>query len=139
MKLNRSLLAMSSLPESQESNLEWKIDLDHEYAEKLHHLLLVSDLVNASLPVGHIGLQVDRFRGLKVEIFANEHPPPHFRVICAAGSANFRISDCFQINGGLKREYRLIKRWHSENKLRLVSAWNERRPSDCPVGEYRDE
>ena len=75
---------------------------------------------------------------LKIEVFANEHPPPHFRVKYAGETANYQISDCEQINGDLKRYYRVIRRWHSKNKSKLIEAWNEFRPSGCPVGKYVD-
>lgn len=81
-------------------------------------------------------LGLDRFGSLKIEIFANEHPPPHFRVICAGETANYRISDCEQLNGGLRKYYRVIRGWHSKNKSKLIEAWNNFRPSDCPVGQY---
>lgn len=86
----------------------------------------------------NLELLVDRFGGLKVEVFAREHPPPHFRVRCAGDSANYEIADCTQLNGGLRREYRAIREWHAANKAKLIAAWNAHRPSDCPVGEYRE-
>ena len=81
---------------------------------------------------------VDRFQGLKVEVFANEHPPPHFRVKCGGETANYRISDCHQLNGGLIKHQRTIKQWHAKNRDRLIKKWNEARPTGCPVGDYRD-
>jgi Domain of unknown function (DUF4160) len=83
-------------------------------------------------------LLVDRFGALKIEVFAREHPPPHFRIKCGSESANYKISDCTQLNGGLRREYRAIREWHRENKGKIIAAWNEHRPADCPVGEYRE-
>lgn len=83
-------------------------------------------------------LLVDRFGALRIEVFAREHPPPHFRVICGGESANYRIADCHQLNGGLRRHYRVVKGWHAQNKDKLIDAWNRQRPSDCPVGEYRE-
>lgn len=83
---------------------------------------------------------VDRFDGLKVEIFANEHPPPHFRVKRQDSAANFRISDCQLINGSgeILKYKKNIKFWWSGNRTRLISEWNARRPGDCPVGKYRE-
>jgi len=83
-------------------------------------------------------LLIDRFAGLRVEVFAREHPPPHFRVIGGGESANYRIADCVQLNGDLRRQYRAVKAWHAANKPKIIEAWNRRRPSDCPVGEYRE-
>lgn len=82
--------------------------------------------------VGHID-------GLKIEIFPNEHPPPHFRVNYAGETANYAIKDCQQINDGLSKWQRTIKKWHKENKVLLIKIWNTTRPSDCPVGVYTEK
>jgi hypothetical protein len=80
---------------------------------------------------------VARVGSLKIEVFSNEHPPPHFRVIYNGETANYRIEDCIQINGGLSKFRRNVVKWHAENKDVLIAAWNESRPTDCPVGEYK--
>jgi len=78
-------------------------------------------------------------RGMKIEIFANEHPPPHFRVKIGGDTANFRIDNCEPLNGDkpVLRRQREIKRWHANNRDALIQTWNKTRPSDCPVGEFR--
>jgi hypothetical protein len=81
---------------------------------------------------------VERLNGLKIEIFSKEHPPPHFRVLYAGETANFSISDCSKLNGGLKKWEKNIKEWHSNNKQTLIEVWNKTRPSNCPVGEYHE-
>jgi hypothetical protein len=83
-------------------------------------------------------VQVARLDGLKIEVFANEHPPPHFRVSFQGETANYRIAECGQINGGLARFYRNVRRWHAEHKQTLIDAWNRYRPTNCPVGVYRE-
>jgi hypothetical protein len=85
-----------------------------------------------------ISLQVDYFAGFKVEVYAKEHPPPHFHVRCAGGKASFRISDCNMLNGDLAADDRIIKKWHAKNKSKIIRAWNESRPTDCSVGKYRE-
>lgn len=82
--------------------------------------------------------EVARFHGLRIEIFAREHPPPHFRVWCGGETANYRISDCKQLNGGLSRYYPVIRNWHAQNKMKLIDMWNSRRPTGCPVGKYQE-
>lgn len=72
----------------------------------------------------------------KVEIFSNEHPPPHFRVIFNNHTANFKISDCTKINGSLGKFEKNVTEWHKVNKTKIIEEWNSRRPSNCPVGEY---
>ena len=83
--------------------------------------------------------KVDISNNLKFEIFSNEHPPPHFRVTYQGETANFRIDNGEKINGGLKLFKKNVKSWHSQNKDRLISIWNETRPSDCPVGKYEEK
>ena len=49
--------------------------------------------------------------GLKIQIFSDEHPPPHFRIIDGAGNANdFTITECKPMHGNsLSKYYRNIK------------------------------
>jgi hypothetical protein len=82
--------------------------------------------------------KVGAFGGFRVDIFADEHPPPHFRVQYAGQTANYRISDGAKINGGLDRFQRNIHQWYLSNRDLLISKWNTMRPSDCPVGVFRD-
>ena len=79
-----------------------------------------------------------RFDGLKIQVFSNEHPPPHFRVEYSGETANVSIKDCTRINGGLDRWLRNIRIWHGTNKQTLIDACDKNRPSDCPIGVYRE-
>jgi len=81
---------------------------------------------------------VARLGGLKVEIFSDEHGPPHFRVRDGDESADFRISDCARIAGDLHGHERQVRRWHKDNEQKLIDAWDARRPTDCPVGKYTE-
>ena len=78
---------------------------------------------------------VDRVEGLKIEIFHDEHPPPHFHVTANGISAMFTIKDCEEMKGNLdSRELRLVKWWYNKSRSKLIKVWNDTRPSDCPVG-----
>ena len=79
---------------------------------------------------------VDRIHELKVEIFANEHPPPHFRVMYQGQSANYAIRDCEKLNGDIKKYHNNVVALHADNKEKLIKAWDSSRPSNCPVGKY---
>ena len=78
-------------------------------------------------------------KGFKFEVFANEHPPPHFRASYNGESASFSITECKRLpnNRGLERHGRKIREWHSKHKEELVVKWNEMRPSNCTVGKIR--
>lgn len=74
---------------------------------------------------------------LKVYIYANEHPPPHFHVKYNGEENSFSIHDGNPLypNNGLKMYFRNVKKWFKGNKEKLISSWNDNRPTDCPVGE----
>lgn len=85
---------------------------------------------------------IDRIKNLKVEIYSDEHPPPHFHVKTNDGDENsFRIDNAEPLypNGGLKKWFKNIKKWHSENRYILIETWNEMRPTDCPVGPIKHQ
>ena len=124
--------------ESRERDREWAMPVDDSAVQTLKQSLRLHDLTAAKAgSADQPEFLVDRFSGLKVEVFAREHGKPHFRVKCGDESANYTIEDCTQLNGGLQRQYRLIREWHATNKQRLIDKWNSSRPSDCPVGAYR--
>lgn len=80
-------------------------------------------------------LVVARIGNLRLSIYSKEHPPPHFNVTYGNESANYRLDDGEQINGGLTRYRGKIREYYTEHREQLIKAWNERRPSDCSVGE----
>lgn len=83
--------------------------------------------------------EVDRICNLKMFVYSDEHPPPHFLVKCSEGSCRFKISDCTPLDRtGLEKFRRNIKKWHAKNKNLLIATWNGSRPSDCTVGVYRE-
>ena len=102
----------------------------------------LQDLVNAFLADEGDVLLTEHtlalINGLKIEVFSNEHPPPHFRVTCGDESNVFRIDNCSPMHGdGLKKKFNIIQNWHTDNKAALIAAWNKTRPTGCPVGEYK--
>lgn len=118
---------------------EYVVSLDEDDVTSLKQSLRLADLQESRKSRrsdDFMGLQIDKFKGLKVEIFSDEHPPPHFRVKFQGATANYRIKDCRCINGSREvvRFEKIIRNWWKANKQKLIDTWNERRPSDCPVG-----
>ncbi len=120
---------------------EWKVDVEDSLVKILAESIQqgpIIEIVNGSGRHLIIEKTVARWNGLKVEIFAKEDPPPHFRVKYQNSKTNFRISDCFLMNGSgqiLKFEKNIFL-WWKDNKQELIDTWNEFRPSDYPVGDY---
>lgn len=80
---------------------------------------------------------VARVNGLKIQIYANEHPPPHFHVKSPNVDASFSIESCEKLEGKIEsQDYRKIRFWHKKAKPLLIKAWDETRPTECTVGPY---
>ena len=78
---------------------------------------------------------VDIVDGLRIEIYHNEHSPPHFHVKASGINASFYIQDCKLLKGSIGgRERKVIEWWFSRTRSKLIKIWNETRPSDCQVG-----
>lgn len=78
---------------------------------------------------------VERVRGLRIEVFSREHPPPHFHISSGDIDAVFSIVDCAYIEGKIgNREKALVEWWYKRSRSNLIRAWNNSRPSDCLVG-----
>ncbi|ATI41927.1 hypothetical protein CBW24_07875 [Pacificitalea manganoxidans] len=81
---------------------------------------------------------VDKVRGLKFEIFANEHPPPHFHVTTADCRASFALSDGRKLksSGDTRKLEKQVACYFQENRSKLIDFWNGSRPENCSVGPY---
>jgi hypothetical protein len=129
-------LVVLDLTEADMLEKEWVVEFDDAVAvARLKAVLLLAEQTDRrasgdGLPDDALIFVVDRFAGLRVEVFVREHSPPHFRVSCGKQSANYRLADCVQLNGNLRRYYRAVREWHAENKENLIAAWNRLRPTD---------
>ncbi len=78
---------------------------------------------------------VDNINKIKIEIYSNEHPPPHFHVSIDNKKASFTIGNCSIVDGKINnKDYKKIKYWHNKFKNILIKVWNETRPDNCKVG-----
>ncbi|MDN7138596.1 DUF4160 domain-containing protein [Pseudidiomarina sp. 1ASP75-14] len=81
---------------------------------------------------------VTRVNGLKIEVYSNEHPPPHFHVKSPNVDASFAIANCAVLEGKVDNSDRKkIELWHRKAKPLLIAAWNSTRPTNCTVGLYK--
>ena len=80
--------------------------------------------------------QIERVKGLKIHLYANDHAPPHFHVKGHDVDATFTIADCTYLVGNIDgRDVGLVQWWYRRSRQLLVDEWNSSRPSDCPVGK----
>ncbi|MCP3674541.1 MAG: DUF4160 domain-containing protein [Gammaproteobacteria bacterium] len=92
---------------------------------------------NGELFLIEIRQLVARVNGLKIEIYSNEHPPPHFHVKSPNVNASFTIDNCELLEGKAgNRDLKKIKYWHSYSKDLLIEQWDTTRPTNCQVGAY---
>ena len=126
---------------------EYRVDLPSDMCDELADSFYMGSIIEITNdePIYFLTeAHVDRINGVKIEIFSNEHPPPHFRVKYQGSTANYRIADCTRINGsGQVLHYeKNIQHWWKKNryanKQKLIDFWDSNRPSDCPVGKYRE-
>ncbi|HEY9114509.1 MAG TPA: DUF4160 domain-containing protein [Bacteroidales bacterium] len=89
--------------------------------------------------VAEIRKLVGKVNNVNIEIYPNEHPPPHFHVKSDNFNVTISIKDCQIINGQLdSKTYKQIKYFYASNRQELIDVWNNLRPSDCPVGPIKE-
>lgn len=118
----------------------WIVPFDDPCIEELMDSLELGPIVELDGQEAHLLNEelVSCIGGLSVHVFADEHPPPHFHVKFNGEENSFSINDCTPLypQNGLKSYFRNIRKWHRDNKKRIVRAWNDNRPDGCPVGKY---
>ena len=81
-----------------------------------------------------------QYGSVRIEVRPNEHPPPHFHAIGPGINASFAIADGSKLDGkGGRNEIRIVECCYSGARDLFIQAWNETRPSNCPVGMYFEE
>ena len=68
--------------------------------------------------------------GIRIEIFTNDHPPPHFHARFGGRRAKFDIATGDMVKGRMdKRTTRKVQLWTEMNRDLLMQAWTDSRPS----------
>ena len=74
---------------------------------------------------------VAKINDMKIEVYSNDHMPPHFHMRSAGINASFKIEDCKLIVGMVSAsQMKLIRYWHARFKSQLMVAWERSRPGD---------
>jgi hypothetical protein len=112
----------------------------YELAAVLEQLLSAELAVWEDGSLYSIKKLVAQVRGLRIEVYADEHSPPHFHVKAPGIDATFDILKCQLLRGSVAgRERRLVEWWHARSRPLLIRIWNETHPSNCPVGPLDEE
>lgn len=110
-----------------------------ESAKALEHLISGGFAVWDDGSLYSIKQLVGSVKGLRIEIFAREHPPPHFHVSGGGIDAMFSLVDGSHLEGEVSgRDRRLVEWWYRRSRLLLVETWNQTRPENCPVGPIEE-
>ena len=73
---------------------------------------------------------VDKVNDLKIEIYSNEHNPPHFHVKSNEFNASFNLLTCELISGTIdSKNIKKIEFYYSRHKDQLIKIWNDTRPT----------
>lgn len=120
------------------SNREWMehiVEIDVDQIRRLDMALVCAYRINVEKHLAYRG------SGFKYEVFSNEHPPPHFRVLKGSDSAVFdlRTGDFIHGSGKIRKLRQCVSRTYPEIRSILIRRWNETRPSDCSVGPLEDD
>ena len=114
-----------------------KINLDKE-ANLLARLLSTCSVS----PDGSISMRkvyVKTYKGIRITIKTNEEGIPHFHAKYNNKEAKFSLSNCQLVAGSIGKANNKITEWFLEGgKERLIEIWNNTRPSECLVGEYKE-
>ncbi len=67
--------------------------------------------------------------GIKINIYSNEHPPPHFHSIYGEYEALIRITDLEIEKGKLpNKQYKKVKKWASKHQSILGDIFKQLNP-----------
>ncbi|MNR94683.1 hypothetical protein D3C72_257710 [compost metagenome] len=112
------------------AELERALNLAHEAAAPRPPQILLEHLV----PTPSLGST----KHVKLEVFSDEHPPPHFRVSYGGRSANFEIATGQRLagNAALGVKDGVIINWWTTYRKDIANLWNKTRPTGCTVGEF---
>ena len=76
---------------------------------------------------------VATFNGIKIELYFDEHPPPHFHARYAEFIAQVDMTTLEIIKGSLpRRQMRMVREWALPRRQALRRAWDFCRTNDDP-------
>lgn len=72
--------------------------------------------------------------GIRILMYLNDHPPPHFHVEEAETFGVFEIASGRMVRGNLdRRSRRKVEQWTEQHREALMTAWNGRLSGVIPT------
>lgn len=106
-----------------------KVEL--EQLSKILNSLMSMTIVHEDGRVYESRKLIDRVEGMKIEIYPNDHNPPHFHVRGPEVDAKFSIEDGSHLKGGISRnQLKKIQYFYQRMRPHLIREWNSLRPDD---------
>jgi hypothetical protein len=72
--------------------MEWTVDIEGDAAAQLLESINGGKMVRRGI-YSLTEATIAKYGAVKIQIFSDEHPPPHFRVEVGGETANFTIKD----------------------------------------------
>jgi hypothetical protein len=73
------------------------------------------------------------FHGIVVQMFWDDHPPPHFHVRYSGCTGRYGIDPVAKLTGNLPpHAERLVLRWARLHQTELLKSWEQCRHGDTP-------
>ena len=67
---------------------------------------------------------ISSFYGILIQMFWNDHPPPHFHAVYAEDEAKINIRTLEVMEGSLpRRALALVLEWAQEHRVELLQDW----------------
>jgi phosphomannomutase len=77
--------------------------------------------------------EISRFFGIVIQMYANDHVPPHFHATYGGFYAHIRIAPVVLLHGRLPpRVFALIVEWATLHRDELLSNWERLRQGQIP-------
>ncbi|MBA8899627.1 MULTISPECIES: DUF4160 domain-containing protein [unclassified Phyllobacterium] len=68
---------------------------------------------------------IARIGNIKIQIYAEDHNPPHFHVITPDREAIVALADLSILQGSLRNgDYRVVREWAFQHRRFLEDEWN---------------
>jgi hypothetical protein len=64
--------------------------------------------------------------GIRITVYPNDHPPPHFHAAFAEYEATFSVATAELLEGSLPRsKLQAVKRWHMAHTDEIAYLWQQ--------------